>query len=192
ELNGSKDVSTIHLENLLRLIDEGETSKGIDWPNGLRIELGYDAIIFYKDKKHERGEWSYELVLNEENRIETSDEWISFMPRIIMKEDYQQVDHSKIKAFDFDKIKGKIEIRNRRMGDYITPSGMKGSKKLKEYFIDEKIPRDIRYRIPLMCTGSEVIWIIGYRTNENYRVREETERILLVELKNQCCNLAEL
>lgn len=190
ELNGSKDVSTIHLDNLVRLIEEGKTSKGIDWPNGLRIELDYDDIIFYKEKKEEIDEWSYDLVLNEKNTFQVSD--LCLTPRIIMKEEYEAMENSDWKAFDFDKMKGKIEIRNRRMGDYITPSGMKGTKKLKEYFIDKKIPRDIRYRIPLMCIGSEVIWIIGHRTNENYRVGEHTRRILLVEFKNQCCNLADL
>ncbi len=158
--------------------------------NGLRIELDYDDIIFYKEKKEEIDEWSYDLVLNEKNTFQVSD--LCLTPRIIMKEEYEAMENSDWKAFDFDKMKGKIEIRNRRMGDYITPSGMKGTKKLKEYFIDKKIPRDIRYRIPLMCIGSEVIWIIGHRTNENYRVGEHTRRILLVEFKNQCCNLADL
>ncbi len=43
-----------------------------------------------------------------------------------------------IKYFDYDKIKGDLYIRNRRTGDRFVPYGMKGSKKIKDYFIDEK------------------------------------------------------
>ena len=54
-----------------------------------------------------------------------------------------------VKYFDYDKIVGDLYIRNRRNGDSFIPFGMKGSKKIKDYFIDEKIPKDKRDSIPI-------------------------------------------
>jgi tRNA(Ile)-lysidine synthase len=74
-----------------------------------------------------------------------------------------------------------ISIRSRRPGDYIIPLGMKGRKKLQDFFVDEKIPREERDRIPLLCFGQEVLWVVGYRMNDNYKITESTTEIVYVE-----------
>ena len=56
-----------------------------------------------------------------------------------------------IKLFDYDKIEKEIIIRHRRDGDKIIPLGMKGNKKLKDIFIDMKIPREKRDEVPILC-----------------------------------------
>ena len=57
-----------------------------------------------------------------------------------------------------------------------------GRKSLKSLFIDEKIPREERSHIPLLAEGSHVLWVIGGRISEYYKVTEETERILKVQV----------
>lgn len=85
------------------------------------------------------------------------------------------------KWFDYDRIKDTLSVRNRLPGDYVTLKGG-GRKSLKSLFIDEKIPRWERDKIPLLAEGSHVLWIIGGRISEYYRVTEQTERILKVHL----------
>lgn len=85
------------------------------------------------------------------------------------------------KWFDYDKIKGTMSLRTRRQGDYITLSGG-GTKTVKSYMIDEKIPREDRERILLLAEGSHILWIVGHRISEYYKVTEHTRTVLEVQL----------
>lgn len=89
------------------------------------------------------------------------------------------------KWFDCDKIEESIVIRSRRTGDYLTIVQGDGSmvhKSLKSYMVTEKIPRQYREEIPVLAAGSHVLWLIGWRISEYFKVREDTERILQVRL----------
>jgi len=72
-------------------------------------------------------------------------------------------------------------VRTRETGDYFLYSGGK-RKLLKRYFIDEKIPEEMRDRIPLLVDGNHVLWVIGHRISEYYKVNEDTCTILEVTL----------
>ena len=81
------------------------------------------------------------------------------------------------KWFDYGKINQMPVLRTRQEGDRF--STLPGThKKLKDYLIDEKVPRDERDRLMLVAAGPEVLWVIGMRMNECYKVTEETEEIL--------------
>jgi tRNA(Ile)-lysidine synthase len=87
--------------------------------------------------------------------------------------------------FDAGKIDYPLMIRNVRPGDRFVPHGMAGRKKLQDFFIDRKIPRERRSRLPLLVQGEAVIWVCGYRTDDRFRVHPETGRILRVDLVEQ-------
>lgn len=71
------------------------------------------------------------------------------------------------------KIGDTLTVRGRREGDRITPTGMKGEKKLKEIFINEKIGKEKRDSIPLVVHNENIVWIAGVRGNEKYSSTEE-------------------
>ncbi len=75
------------------------------------------------------------------------------------------------------------EIRNRRAGDIFTPLGAPGTRKLKKFFIDAKIPRWERDGITLLATGNEVLWIAGVRLSERVKITPQTKRILKLQLR---------
>ena len=83
---------------------------------------------------------------------------------------------------DFEAIVGPLVVRNVRPGDRIQPLGMKGRKKVKALFIDGKIPRTVRRSLPVLADGEEVLWIPGVRLSEKVRIRDETTRVLKVEM----------
>ncbi len=56
-------------------------------------------------------------------------------------------------------------------------------KKLQDFFVDEKVPRDERDEIPVVLSGTDVIWIAGFRGDERFKVTEGTKRFLRLELK---------
>lgn len=59
-------------------------------------------------------------------------------------------------------------------------------KKLKDYMVTEKIPADVRERIPVLAEDSHVLWLVGYRISEYYKVSGNTKRVLQVQLITGC------
>ena len=85
------------------------------------------------------------------------------------------------KWFDYDKIKDKLCVRGRQSGDYFYLNAVGGRKKIKQYFIDEKIPREQREGLLLVAENSHILWIVGYRISAGYKVTEGTRRILEIK-----------
>ena len=74
-------------------------------------------------------------------------------------------------------------MRTRKTGDYIRIMPGYGKKTVKAFMIDEKIPREDRDRICLLADGSHILWIVGYRVSEKYKVTEHTKTILQVQMR---------
>ena len=86
--------------------------------------------------------------------------------------------------FDLDKISFPLTVRTRRNGDRFKPLGMSHNKKLKDFFIDQKVDKNIRNEVPIILSNDEIIWITGYRISEDYKVNSNTKSILKIEVAN--------
>ena len=86
------------------------------------------------------------------------------------------------KWFDYDKIKGTLLLRNRCQGDYFVLDSQGKRQKLKKYFINEKVDGKARDQILLLAESDHILWVVGYRVSEAYKVTEETEKILEVQV----------
>lgn len=73
----------------------------------------------------------------------------------------------------------KIYVRSWKEGDRIRPMGMKGSRKLKDIFIDLKVPAELRRRVPVLECGGEIIWLPGYRVARGWEVGPAEKCVLL-------------
>ena len=83
--------------------------------------------------------------------------------------------------FDADILAQKeFVLRTRQAGDCFYPLGSPGAKKLKDFFIDAKIPAELRDSISLLAIGAEIVWVIGYRISERYKVAESTRNVLRI------------
>jgi tRNA(Ile)-lysidine synthase len=87
-----------------------------------------------------------------------------------------------IAYLDADKASFPLYIRNWRKGDFIRPLGMKGRKKISDFLIDKKVPKNLRKQIPLVYKDDDLIWVAGYQIHHDYRVTETTSRLLRIEL----------
>jgi len=83
---------------------------------------------------------------------------------------------------DFDKIEFPVIIRHFRTGDRFHPLGMTGTKKLKSFFIDRKVPQETRQRIPLLADRKNILWIGGMAISESAKVTPETRICLKIEI----------
>ncbi len=85
---------------------------------------------------------------------------------------------------DWDKIRMPITVRTRREGDRFFPLGANGSKKLKDFFIDSKVPLKDRDTIPIVTMLGQPIWIVGYRIDDRFRVSDTTEKLLIIKAEH--------
>lgn len=85
-----------------------------------------------------------------------------------------------IAYFDADKLQFPLTIRKWKKGDVFIPFGMKGLKKLSDYFIDNKFSLVEKENTYLLCSGENIIWIVGKRTDNRYRVENHTQSVLRV------------
>ncbi len=88
---------------------------------------------------------------------------------------------------DEDKVKPPLRLRKRKNGDLFYPLGAKGEKKLKDFFIDLKVPKRIRDRIPILVDAEDrIIWVVGFRISELGKVDENTNRYLQLRIVQSC------
>jgi tRNA(Ile)-lysidine synthase len=86
--------------------------------------------------------------------------------------------------FDYDKIGPPVMLRSRCPGDRFFPAGMGGrSKKIQDYLVDEKVPRRKRDAIPLLCSGEDILWVVGHRTDERFLAGPGTKHFLFVQVR---------
>ena len=83
---------------------------------------------------------------------------------------------------DFETLKSALLVRSRREGDVFSPLGMGGRVKLKNFFIDLKVPRENRDSVPIVTCGDDIVWVAGYRPGEPWRVTDKTRVCLHLEL----------
>jgi len=76
-----------------------------------------------------------------------------------------------------------LTLRSWQQGDHFYPLGMKATKKLSDFFIDQKVPLHEKKEIPLLVNGNDdIIWIGGYRLDERYKVSRKTKKVTIFEL----------
>ena len=188
EISGKqKDLTRIHVEAVQELWNR-QVGARRDLPYGMQARRTYDGI--YLERKAEKYaeqdlEKSAMIPITvqsaepESFRIGELTLTANLIPR-----NFREIPEKKYtKWFDYDKIKQTLVIRHRQPGDRICLFDRGGSKKLKDYLIDRKIPAQKRDQLWLLADGSDILWIIGDRISAAYKVTAESQRILQAEIK---------
>lgn len=176
-----KGIGYLHIAAILDLIN-GERPNGfLNLPFQIRIEREYDNIFILKEKNHaivDATPFCYPVEIP--GIIDIREAGIKIKFDIVDTDDCDLKSDEAV-FMDYDAIKYPLEIRNMRPGDRIQPIGMDGTKKIKEYFIDEKIPEKRRSRVPLLVDRKSVIWIMGMRLSNRVRLTDMTEKVVKAE-----------
>ena len=86
-----------------------------------------------------------------------------------------------VSFFDLDRIGERFKARTRRDGDRFQPLGMAQDKKLQDFYVDQKVPRGWRDRVPLLVSEVGILWVVGYRSSEWAKVRPDTQRVVKIQ-----------
>lgn len=190
---GRKDISSVHIRELEQLLQK-QGSKGLSLPYRWKARKEYGRLVLFRDEGKEEGkeEGTERIPVFLEDgacRIEVPRlGTVSFSvlkkenlpifwgkPQIISEKTYTE-------WLDYDRITKAFMFRTREPGDYLTINKELCRKKLKNYMIEEKIPKSERGSLYVLAEGSHIIWVPGYRISEYYKITERTKHILKVQL----------
>ena len=184
----------IALREHYRLVDKilrgSRPNLVITLPHGIKVKRIYDRLIFTNKQSRPIIEDVFP-VKSGENRLEPfalilDIGLLEVDDNPLFAKDGQEgvpavVDRD-IAFFDADNIGG-LCVRAFREGDRFFPLGMNNHVKLKDFFISSKIPKEQRRQIPLLISNDDIIWIIGHRIDERYKVTEQTKRVIRFVVK---------
>ena len=180
-----RQVSQNIIENILQVIESKISGKSLSIFNGFQFKYQYNRIIFrYQKKKFPGGQIKRrKLLIPGKTKIEEIEKVI--VSSIIRKNDIpgglKKTDS--FTAFIDYSVSGKeLFLRSRKKGDKFCPLGIKGHKKIKNYFIDKKIPREERDCIPLVTNKESILWILGHQISDFARVKESTKDVLMLKV----------
>lgn len=174
----------VHIHDIISLQKQG-TGKLIRLPRNLEAYNNYGSIEIRTKEAYEFN-IKYEYQLNLNSTIFIKENNISIAAKIIDNDkNLKLCDMKNIKYFDYNKVSFPIILRNRRDGDKFNPSGMKGSKKLKDYFMDIKVPKEMRNKIPLLVFNKDIAWVIGYRISNKFKINNNTKKILEIRIEGE-------
>jgi tRNA(Ile)-lysidine synthase len=170
-----------HIDDIISLL-QAKKKTSLDLPGNILVTKEYKRLIIAFNKEESFTPFTYTLkVPGVTNLPELK---VSFRTRILKQRPRALGAASKRRAYlDYRLIRSPLFVRTRREGDRFQPLGMPGNKKLKDFFIDEKIPLCVRTRTPLLCSGNQIVWIIGRRISEKFKVTHRTKTILMVEVQ---------
>ncbi len=181
KLAGSrKDITSRHVEQVRELFFAG-TGRQISLPYGITADQTYGIVnLFFEQEESALVPACRMLEIPGDTFCDND---MEFHTEILEFDgDFEKIPEKRYtKWFDYDKIKNTVWLRTRQPGDYFQSDREGSHKKLKRYFIDEKIPAGDRSRILLLAEKNHVLWVVGYRISEAYKVDDRTRKVLCVQ-----------
>lgn len=176
----AKDIEHIHVTKVCDLMYK-TSGKRIDLPYNLQAFREYNYIAIVK-KQEDKANLSVDIL--ESGLVYIDDN--SFLEVKIFDnyEGYIFPKNVYTKAFDYDRIKDVFQARYPREEDYLVIDKAGHKKKLSRYFIDEKVPDRIRNSTHILAVDNHVIWIIGGRVSEAFKIDDSTRHIVEISYKN--------
>jgi len=204
EIKGNlRRITFSHIESVISLLNSGHAFGYIDLPDRIWVKRDVDTISFSREKRLLRDLYkklSDENKLSFEYRIlkpEDSFKAEIFPRSLLIKELDLNMEFSKIDIenlpdihhaghnvafFDMDKLSFPLVLRNFRPGDKFQPLGMSGTQKVKKYFINNKVARAQRTKCLILLSQDKIMWVVGYRIDDYFKVKQSARNILKVEL----------
>ena len=169
-----------HIEAVIRLAQEQTRGSRLALPNGILVKKQYRKLIFLNNPDPEPAPFSF--LIPGPGRFEFKPIKRIFTVTEHAAGDQNPADSIHTACLDAAKITFPLLVRNFRPGDRFVPLGMSSAKKLKDFFIDQKIPRELRRAIPIILSGRDIIWISAFRLDERFKVTAQTRRVLQINV----------
>jgi tRNA(Ile)-lysidine synthase len=159
------------------------TGRTMGLPHGLTIGREYDRFVISAQTGTDG--FSHLIMIPGVTMIMEPRMKIEMLVADRLPDEQEDINYIWQALFDYDKIGPILTLRNRHPGDWFCPTGMGGkSKKIQDYFVNEKVPRRKRDLVPLLCSGEDVLWVVGMRTDERFLADSGTKKVLVARVRN--------
>jgi tRNA(Ile)-lysidine synthase len=170
----------VHIEALLRLIGAGPPQRRLSIPGGWELVREYEALRLEKrSRRSKRVCYDYPFEIGATLRVAKAG--IEFHSECLARNPDRFPADLMEAVFDITGLTGSLRVRNFRHGDRFQPLGMAGRKKIKDLFIENKVPLSIRARWPLLTMGHEILWVPGYGRSGIARVHEKSAFVVRIK-----------
>lgn len=182
ETDSLRGISFTHVEDIIGLLRKGVSGSRLYLPRGIRVIKGYALLVITSEKAERIGE--YELRPPSEIALKGTG--------TVIRAHLEDVkgdagDGRSAVLLDAGAMKFPLKIRPRSAGDFFFPLGFGRRKKLQDFFVDAKVPRDERDMVPIVVSGDDIVWIAGYRADDRFRVRGDTEKFIRLDIVKGNC-----
>lgn len=167
----------VHIEDGLRLIIEGPLQGRVSIPGGWELVREYNALKLEKRLRTQR-RVCYDYPLEIGTMLSIAEAGVEIHSEPLAAPPARFPDDLMEAVFDMADIQEALSVRNFRRGDRFRPLGMTGHKKIKDLFIEKRVPLSIRARWPLLVSGQDILWIPGYGRSAAGRVTNATAAVL--------------
>ena len=176
------NIENVHIVDSLSLLEKSD-GKIINLPKNLKAYIkNEDYVITTKNQENEEITYEYKIEIN--GKTVVNEIGLTVTTSVLPAKDSLALPVSKyIKVFDYDKIVGALYVRSRKIGDKLSPIGLTGTKKIKDILINKKIPADTKYMFPIISDDEQILWLLGYRISENYKIDDNTQRVIRIQLE---------
>jgi tRNA(Ile)-lysidine synthase len=174
-------ISWDHIEAIQRLAEAEKCQATQNLPMRLTVKRAYDHLIFSASVKRKLRPFHHTLDgLGKYDLIEIGRR---LSIEEIMNRKGLRLRGSKWTIFlDAEKLRFPLTLRSFKEGDRFIPFGMKGHKKLKDFFVDLKVPLEQRYSTPILCCDDQPLWVCGFRIDDRFKVTVGTKRVLKITM----------
>ncbi len=126
-------------------------------------------------------ETSEEFIITEDEGSISHPVFLTF-EKIEINDDFKIQKAKNLAQLDFDKLRFPLKLRKWKQGDAFVPLGMKGKKLVSDFFIDEKFSFFDKQKTWLLISGSEIVWIVGHRISNSFKISDKTTRALIISI----------
>ena len=175
----SNQLSFDLVDRSLDLIQHKRNGKKIKLVAKIWLEVGEKELVLFVEDKNKKIDYPITLP----GEVNLIDWGIKIKSEVIQRKPLKFSSRNENIAFlDVEKLQKPFRLRNRRKGDKFVPLGMEGTKSLADFFIDVKVPHHQRDEVPVLTSKGEIVWVVGYRISDEFKVTEKTKRILKIEI----------
>jgi tRNA(Ile)-lysidine synthase len=187
-----RNLGFVHVENAVEVARRGSAGAQATLPRGLALTVGYDRLVLgsagaapaLPDWPLLTADCGVEAVGVPGSTSLPGSTWrleIRVVARSALPSGWESNSEPWRAFVDGSVVRGRLWLRARQPGDRFQPLGMGGqSVKLSDYFTNQKVPRAVRDRLPLLVTDTGIAWVCGYRIDERARIRASTEEALIL------------
>jgi tRNA(Ile)-lysidine synthase len=154
----------------------------LELPGGIILERRYDRITLGKRSVKPVLPFEVELISPGQTFIKELGKTVAVVEMDAPPEKMEYGASPFVAYLDSRLLRFPLRMRNFRPGDRFQPLGVRGVQKLKEFFIDHKVPRFERAQIPLLISGEQIAWVVGYRIDDRVKITDRTQKALRVEV----------